>query len=156
MYVWVYPFMYIRTYMCLHIQLHRYFRMFLPILDPSSVSVSIVTLSDQMLGQPLILECRVRVENEMVNTVDIIWSSKNIILETVEGVTVANNSQVHVDTYNITQLSTEDNGRAYKCEAIVSTSPLVAVSDDILIDVTGENHYKHTVCIYLQYAHMYI
>ena len=134
--------MYVCTCVYIYTYVHMYIRIFLLILDPSSVFASILIFSDQMLGQPLTLECRVRVENEMVSTIDIIWRSENIILETVEGVTATNNSQEYVDTYNITQLSTEDNGRIYKCEAIVSTSPLVAVSDDILIDVTGENHYK--------------
>ena len=111
-------------------------------LDPSSVSVNIVTLSNQTLGQPLTLECRVSVENDIVSTIDIIWSNDDLILETVEGVIATNNSHVYIDTFNITRLSTEDNGRIYKCETIVSTSPLVAVSDYILVNVTGENHYK--------------
>ena len=101
-----------------------------------------MTLSNQTLGQPFTLECRVSVENDIVSTIDIIWSNDNLVLETVEGVIATNNSHVYIETFNITQLSTEDNGRVYKCETIVSTSPLVAVSGYILVNVTGENHYK--------------
>lgn len=118
-------------------------------LDPSSVSVNIVTLSDQTVGQPLTLECRVSSEDEIPTRIDFTWSADGLVLKSVEGVTATDNFQIYTDTYSISQLSTEDNGRIITCEVVISSIPLVVVSNNITLDVVGKNYYELTVATYM-------
>ena len=84
------------------------------------------------------LQCSVSAEDEIDPRVDFMWSDDSLILQNVEGVTATENHQVYTDTYTISQLSTEDNGRILKCEVVISTVPLVVVSNNITLDVIGK------------------
>ena len=106
------------------------------------VSVIIAPLSDQIVGEPLTLKCDVSAENEISGRIDFTWSNDNLVLQTVEGVTTTNSSQVFTDTYDILQLRTEDNGRIFNCEVVLSKIPLVVVSTNMTLEVTGKNNYK--------------
>ena len=116
------------------------------------VSVIIAPLSDQIVGEPLTLKCDVSAENEIPGRIDFTWSSDKLVLQTVEGVTTTDSSQVFTDTYDILQLSTEDNGRIVKCEVVLSKIPLVVVSNNITLDVIGKNNYK----LYLKLSILYV
>jgi len=72
--------------------------------------------------------------------VDIVWSSDGRELERMEGVNVSSmsdNSVVYTNSYNISQLSTTDDGREYQCEVMINTSPPVMANDSVRLDVMG-------------------
>ena len=73
----------------------------------------------------------------ITSRVDIIWSVDGTEFERLEGVTVSDNSIVYTYTYNISQLSTSDDGREYQCEVIINTSPPVLADDSVILDVMG-------------------
>jgi len=77
----------------------------------------------------------------ITSRVDIIWSSDGTELERMEGVNVSSitdNSVVYIDAYNISQLSTTDDGREYQCEVVINTSPLVITNDSVTLDVMSK------------------
>lgn len=68
------------------------------------------------------------------------WSSdSSSALRNVEVVATTYNSKVYVDTYNLSQLSTDHDGTTYICEIVVSEVPLLVVSNNITIDIIGKN-----------------
>ena len=114
--------------------------MFIIISDPSSISISVVPLSDQIVGQPLILQCSIRSEVEIPSRVNFMWSSDSLSeLRNAEVVTTTYNPKVYVDTYNFSQLSTNHNERTYICEVVVNKIPLLVVSSNITLNITGKN-----------------
>ena len=46
-----------------------------------------------------------------------------------------NNSLVYTDSYNISQLSTTDDGRVIQCEVVINASPPVMATDNITLNV---------------------
>ena len=110
------------------------------------MSINIIALSDQIVGSPLTLQCSISAEDEIDPRIDFTWSSNSLIVKIMEGVIATDNHQVYTDTYNISQLSTEDDGRIFKCEVVISTIPLVVVSNNITLDVIGN---KYFINIYL-------
>ena len=71
--------------------------------------------------------------------VDILWGSDSEVLREINFTTaiMMNNSQVYIDSYTITQLSTSDNGKGYQCIAVITSSPLLMANDSITLDVNG-------------------
>ena len=65
------------------------------------------------------------------------WSSNGTELERTDNVssTTRHNSLVFTDSYNISQLSTTDDGRVIQCEVVINT---VMANDGITLDVTGK------------------
>jgi len=103
-------------------------------------AANVTAPNTQTVGQSLILECSVTTVRGITSTVDIIWSSGGIELERMEGVNVSSttdNSVVYTNTYNISQLSTTDDGREYQCEVVINTSPPVMANDSVILDVMG-------------------
>ena len=105
-----------------------------------SPNVTVTASNTQTVGQSLTLECNVSTVRGITSTVDIIWSSDGSELERMEGVNVSSttdNSVVYTDTYNISQLSTTDDGREYQCEVVINTSPPVMANNSVRLDVMG-------------------
>jgi len=103
--------------------------------------VNVTAPNTQIVGQLLTLECSVTTVRGITSTVDVVWSSDDTELERMEGVIVsstADNSVVYTDTYNISQLSTTDDGREYQCEVVINTSPPVMANDSVTLDVMGK------------------
>ena len=79
----------------------------------------------------------------ITSRVDIIWSiySDGGEVGRMEGFSsvssTTDNSVVYTGTYNISQLSTTDDGREYQCEVVINTSPIVMATDNITLDVMG-------------------
>ena len=95
----------------------------------------------QIVGQSLILEANVTTVRGITSRVDIEWSIGNKILQRTEGVNItstASDSVVYNDVYNITQVSTFDDGRIYQCKVIINTNPQLMATDTITLDVTGK------------------
>ena len=76
----------------------------------------------------------------ITSRVDIIWRSGSMVLMRTNNTspTVMDSSLVYTDTYNISQLSTADDGREYQCEVVINTSPLVMATGSVTLDVMGK------------------
>ena len=95
----------------------------------------------QIVGQSLMLECRVTTVRGITSRIDIEWTTGNITLQRTEGVNItstASDSVVYQDNYVITQVSTFDDGRVYQCKVIINTNPQLMATDSITLDVTGK------------------
>ena len=103
-------------------------------------NVRISALDNQTVGQSLTLQCEVTTVRGITSRVDIVWSSNGTELERTNNVssTTMDNSLVYTDSYNISQLSTTDEGRMIQCEVVINASPSVMASDSITLNVTGE------------------
>ena len=76
----------------------------------------------------------------ITSRVDIVWSSSGQEIERVTGVNTnlsMESTKVYSVPYTIPQLSTTDDGRVYKCEVVINSSPPVIATDDFTLDVTG-------------------
>ena len=116
-------------------------------------SVTITILSNQTVGQPLVLECDVSTVRGITSRVDIVWSSNGEELNVIRGVSTSletNDSLLFTDTYIIPQLSTADENREYLCEIMVDTEPPVRATGSVILNVTGKhaNVFRYT-CSYI-------
>ena len=104
-------------------------------------TVMITAPSTQLDGQSLTLECSVTTVRGITSRVDSRWKMDNLVLETIEWVTIKysmTNLIMYSAIYNISELNTSDNGRVYQCEIIVNTSPPVSVISNLTLHVTGK------------------
>ena len=95
----------------------------------------------QIVGQSLILEVNVPSVRGITSRIDIEWSIRNMIIQKSVGVNItstANDSVIYKDIYNITQVSTFDDGRVYQCKVIINTNPQLMAIDNITLNVTGK------------------
>ena len=93
-------------------------------------------LNTQTVSEALPLQCEVTTVRHITSRVDIVWSSNGAVLRRTNDI-AADNSLVYTDSYNISQLSINDDGRVIQCEVVINASPLA--SDSITLDVTGEH-----------------
>ena len=94
----------------------------------------------QLVGESLMLECSVTTVEGISSTIDIVWSSDNIILAVTENVNINftdNNSAVYVDNYEISQVITADEGRVYQCRITINQNPPLISESFVTLDVTG-------------------
>ena len=122
------------------------------VLNSTDVIVNIPNL--QLVGQSLILECNITSVTYITSGVDIIWNQKNFEIQRTEGVNVSytnSNKAVYLNTYNISQLSTSDNGMDYNCKVIINqNSPLIAIGTGTL-SVTGKYTCMYFTILLLMY-----
>ena len=102
----------------------------------------IMNVPDTHVGQPLIIECNITTVRYITSRVDIIWSENNIELKRTEGVNVSyinNNKAIYIDKYNISQVTTNNDGKIYECKIIINQNPpLIAIATNTL-DVIGKH-----------------
>ena len=102
------------------------------------------------MGQSLTLQCVVTTVRGITSRVDIVWSSNGTVLRRINDTiaTTMDNSLVYTDSYNISQLSTTDDGRVIQCEVMINTSPPIMVSDNLTLSVDGEycNIHNPIIC----------
>ena len=98
-----------------------------------------MALNTQIVGQSLILQCEVTTVRGITSRVDIVWSSGDMELERMNGVssTTMDNSLVYTGSYTISQLNTTDDGRVIQCEGVINGSK-VTDTDYVTLHVTGE------------------
>ena len=101
-------------------------------------TVNVTDPGTQTVGSSLTLQCNVTTVRGITSSVDIVWSSGDMELERMNGVssTTMDNSLVFTHTYTISQLSTTDDGRVIQCEVVINRSPLVMANDSVTLDVT--------------------
>ena len=104
------------------------------------------TPNTQTVGQSLTLQCEVTTVRGITSRVDIVWSSNDTVLRRINDTTATtmDNSLVYTDSYTISQLSTDDEGRDYWCEVVINSDPTITNNASVMLDVTGNQHYKCT------------
>ena len=106
----------------------------------------------QIVGQSLLLETNVTTVRGITSRIDIEWSTGNTTLQRTEGVGITSttsDSAIYKNIYNITQVSTLDDGRVYQCKVIINTNPQLMATDSITLDVTGNQLlYITSMCLF--------
>ena len=121
-----------------HHQLYNYSYILVAVPVPI---VSVTALSNQTVGQSLMLECSVTIARGIHNRgVDIMWSVSNgTVIKTINRVTT-NTSRVFIDIYTIPVLSVDDDEEVYVCEGVLNPTPYSALlkEDNITLYVISE------------------
>ena len=105
-------------------------------------SMEIIALNNQTVGQSLTLESTITTVRGITSRVDIVWSSNGVELRRINNTNTSltiNGSELYIDTFNVTLLSTSDDGRVFQCEMIIMTTPpSIVTTKNIALDVTGK------------------
>ena len=100
----------------------------------------VVTLNEQIVGQPLMLECAMSTPRGISSRVDVVWSRDGVEMEHINNISSNFSSPevvVYTNIYTIPLLGTYDDDIVYECEVIINSSPIRKVKDSITLDVTG-------------------
>ena len=103
-------------------------------------NVSITVHNDMIVGQPFALECIANTVRGINSQVDIVWSnnSKEMWKKNVSVYIINSSSLVYRDYFNISQLTTDNNGDTYECRVIINTDPSVIATDCFTLHVIGK------------------
>ena len=105
-------------------------------------SIEISAFNNQTVGQSLTLKSTITTVRGITSRVDTVWSSNGVELKRVTNANTSltiNDSELYKDTFTIPLLSTSDDGRVFKCEMIIMTTPsIVVATNNITVDVTGK------------------
>ena len=103
------------------------------------------TLRNVTIGDPLTLDCTVTAVRGISSSVDIIWTTGGRVVRRVDNITadIENDSAIYTDSFEISSLSTIDNGREYQCTVVINASPPVVSSDQIVLIFLGEYVRRH-------------
>jgi len=115
---------------------------------PSPI-VLVTALDDQVLGDPLTLNCVVIAVLGISSPVDIIWTVDDDIVRRVNDVsaTISNNSAIYNDSLVIPELTALDNGRTYQCTVLINKSPPANFSGSMMLDFPGKLHGMLFACV---------
>ena len=105
-------------------------------------SVMVKVPNNQVVSQPLVLECDVTTVRGITSRLDIVWSSDDSELIIVKGVAISstiNNSVLFTNTYTIPQLTTADESKEYQCGIFIDTESPVTATYNVILNVTGKN-----------------
>lgn len=94
-----------------------------------------ITPDEQLVGESLTLECRIKAVKDIDSTVDIIWTTGSTEVRRVEDLP-ANLISNYTDTYTIPILRTNDAFAHYCCKVIIKTSPPITANDSFILNVT--------------------
>jgi len=113
--------------------------------------VNLRAVTDQIVGQPLTLECNATAVRGITSSVDI----SIISLETVEDVDpiIVGNSAVYSATFTIEELTSFDDARILECAVNIGNG--TASSDLLILDVLGKD-YTMSIFISLFYLVLFI
>ena len=106
--------------------------------------MTVTAPNTQIVGQSLILECSVTTVRGIISRIDIEWSIGNVILQRIEGVNTtftASDFVIYTNIYNISQVSTFDDGRVYQCKVIINTISQLMATGSVTLDVDGKYTY---------------
>ena len=106
----------------------------------NSTNVMVTTLNEQIVGQPLMLECTMSTPRGINSRVDIVWTRDGVEFERINDVSSNFSSPevaVYTNIYTIPLLGTYDDDVVYECEVIINSSPLFRTKDNVTLDVKG-------------------
>ena len=98
------------------------------------------TLNEQIVGQPLMLECAMSTPRGINSRVDIVWTRDGVEVERINDISSNFSSPevvVYTNIYTIPLLGTHDDDVVYECEVIINSSPLHKITKLFTIDVIG-------------------
>ena len=104
------------------------------------ISVVAEDTQNQIVGQPLTLQCNVTTVRGITSSMDIVWSVDGNERERVSNSSpslMTADSMIYSEYYTIMMLSTDDEGRAYHCNVVINAAVPVMANDSITLDVTG-------------------
>ena len=105
-----------------------------------NISVIAEDTQNQIVGQPLTLQCNVTTVRGINSNVDIVWSVDDNEVDRVNNSLpsiMTTDSMIYSESYTIMMLSTDDEGIAYHCNVVISAIVPVMANDSITLDVTG-------------------
>ena len=103
--------------------------------------MTIYAPDNQIVGQSLTLQCNMTTVRGITSGVDIVWSSNGVELKRTRNATVISthdSTELYLDSYYMTLLSTTDDGRALKCEIVIIAASTITNADNVILDVTGK------------------
>ena len=117
----------------------------------------------QTVGQSLSLEFVMTTVRGISSSIDIIWTSDGVDIRRTLGANISystSSSIVYRDFYNISLLTTAEEGRVYECKGVINTTPNLIAESNTTLDIVGMVliflSYIHT-CVYVcMYVCMYI
>ena len=119
------------------------------ILVSNSTNVVVLTINQQTVGQPLMLECAMSTPRGITSRVDVVWSRDGVEVEHINDISSNFSSPevvVYTNIYTIPLLGTYDDEIVYECEVIINSSPKLEVTGNVILDVIGmcvSNHYNN-------------
>ena len=101
------------------------------------------TLQNVTIGDPLTLDCTVTAVKGISSSVDIIWTTGGRVVRRLHNITadIENDYVIYTDSFEISSLSTLDNGREYQCSAVINAYKPVRSSDQVMLIFHGEYLY---------------
>ena len=112
------------------------------VLVSSTTNVVVATLSEQIVGQPLMLECAMSTPRGISSRVDLVWSRDGVEVEHINDISSNFSSPeivVYTNIYTIPLLGTYDDDIVYECEVIINSNPILTITDSVTLDVTGKH-----------------
>ena len=100
----------------------------------------VTTLNEQIVGQPLMLECAMSTPRGISSRVDVVWSRDGVEVEHINDVSSNFSSPevvVYTNIYTIPLLGTYDDDIVYECEVVINSSPLLKITENVMLNVTG-------------------
>ena len=100
----------------------------------------VTTLYEQIVGQPLMLECAMSIPRGINSRVDIVWTRDGVEVERINDVSSNFSSPevvVFTNIYTIPLLGTIDDDVMYECEVIVNSSAPFRIKHNTTLDVKG-------------------
>ena len=94
----------------------------------------------QAVGQSLSLECIVTTVRGLSSSIDIIWTSDGVEINRTSGARTdysTSSSILYRDFYNISLLTTAEEGRVFQCEGVINTTPNLTAESSTTLDVVG-------------------
>ena len=123
---------YVHCVSCVHITIY---------VTVPTPNISFTTIhNDMIVGQPFALECVANTMRGINSQVDIVWSynSREMKRNNVSASIINSSSLVYRDYFNISQLTTDDNGGIYECKVIINTNPSVITTDCFTLRIHGK------------------
>ena len=102
----------------------------------------VTTLSEQIVGQSLMLECAMSTPRGISSAVDVVWSRDGVEIEHINDISSTFSSPevvVYTNIYTIPLLGTYDDDIVYECEVIINSSPPFEIKDNVTLHVSGMN-----------------
>ena len=97
-------------------------------------------LDTQTVGESLSLECIVTTVRGISSSIDIIWTADDVEIKRTLGASISSligNSTLYRDFYNISLLTTAEEGIVYQCEGVINTTPNLTAESSTTLDVDG-------------------
>ena len=97
------------------------------------------TLGNLTIGDPLTLYCTVTAVRGISSSVDIVWTTGGRVVRRVDNITAdaENDYAIYTDSFEISSLSTIDNGREYQCTVVINAYNPIYRSDQITLMFAG-------------------